>query len=299
MDYGRLLAVDGLSFQVKRGQIYALLGPNGAGKTTTVEILEGHRRRTSGHVRVLGRDPWRAGRHFRERVGVVLQSGGVDAELTVAELVGLYASFYARPRDPADTIEQVGLTDKRRSRARTLSGGQLRRLDLALALVGDPELIFLDEPTTGFDPDARRSAWDMIDSLRNLGKTILLTSHYLDEVQHLADRVAVLSHGRIIAESAPSALGGRDIAETLISFRLPERTRYEDLPAGPWRELDHLGDEVAVRTAQPTHALLRLTHWAIERGADLPALTVARPSLEDAYLRITHDDPSDGGDHVQ
>jgi ABC-2 type transport system ATP-binding protein len=264
-----------------------------------VEILEGHRRRSSGHVRVLGCDPWRAGRRFREQVGVVLQSGGVEGELTVAELVGLYASFYARPRDPADTIEQVGLTDKRRARARTLSGGQLRRLDLALALVGDPELIFLDEPTTGFDPDARRSAWDMISNLRNLGKTILLTSHYLDEVQHLADRVAVLSHGRIIAESAPGALGGRDTAEAVISFRLPQRTRFAELPAGPWRELQHHGDDVALRTDQPTQALLTLTSWALDRGEELPALTVARPSLEDAYLRITHDDPTYGGDHVQ
>lgn len=255
MAYGDLLAVDGLSFQVERGEIYALLGPNGAGKTTTVEILEGHRRRTSGDVRVLGSDPWRAGRRFRERVGIVLQSGGVDAELTVTELVELYASFYARPRDPADTIAQVGLTEKKRARARTLSGGQLRRLDLALALVGDPELIFLDEPTTGFDPDARRSAWDMIGNLRELGKTILLTSHYLDEVQHLADRVAVVSQGRIIAEATPSSLGGRDIAEARISFQLPQRAGFAELPAGPWRELRRDGDHVALRTDHPTQAL--------------------------------------------
>ena len=193
--YGQFRAVENVSFQVRHGEIYALLGPNGAGKTTTVEILEGHRKRTSGSVRVLGFDPGTGGRRFRGRLGIVLQSGSVDAELTIRELVALYASFYARPRDVAETIEQVGLTSKRRARVRTLSGGQLRRLDLALALVADPELLFLDEPTTGFDPSARRDAWQMIAGLRRSGTTILLTSHYLDEVQQLADRIGVMSHG--------------------------------------------------------------------------------------------------------
>jgi ABC-2 type transport system ATP-binding protein len=195
-------------------------------------------------------------------------------------------------------VDKVGLTDKRRARVRTLSGGQLRRLDLALALVGDPELIFLDEPTTGFDPDARRSDWEMIANLRDLGKTVLLTSHYLDEVQQLADRVAVLSHGRLIAESAPDALGGRDTAETMISFRLPHQTRLAELPIGPWRELHHGGDEVSLGTDQPTQALLVLTYWARARGEDLDALTVTRPSLEDAYLQITHADSPAEDIHV-
>ncbi len=287
--YGDRYAVDGLSFRVRRGEIYALLGPNGAGKTTTVEILEGHRRRSAGRVRVLGQDPERGGRRFRERVGVVLQSGGMDADLTVDEMVRLYASFYAHPRDPIATIERVGLADKRRARANTLSGGQFRRLDLALALVGDPELLFLDEPTTGFDPTARRSAWDMIDGLRDLGKTVLLTSHYLDEVQRLADRVGVLSHGRLVAESSPSALGGRDTAESVISFRLPAEARAGDLPPGPWQDCERRGDHVAIRTGQPTEALLALTSWAVGRGENLRALTVSRPSLEDVYLRITDD----------
>jgi ABC-type multidrug transport system ATPase subunit len=286
-DYGRLRAVDGVSFQVGRGEIYALLGPNGAGKTTTVEILEGHRKRTSGSVRVLGFDPGTGGRRFRERIGIVLQSSGNDAELTVREMVALYASFYARPRDAAVTIEQVGLGGKRRARIRTLSGGQLRRLDLALALVGDPELLFLDEPTTGFDPNARRDAWDVIAGLRHSGTTMLLTSHYLDEVQHLADRVGVMSHGQLVAESTPDALGGRDIARTTISFRLPADLLSADLPAGPWELPENHDGEIIMHTEQPTRVLLTLTRWAVGRGIELEGLTVVRPSLEDAYLRIT------------
>ncbi len=286
-DYGRLRAVDGVSFEVRRGEIYALLGPNGAGKTTTVEILEGHRRRTSGSVQVLGSDPGTGGRRFRERIGIVLQSGGTDAELTVREMVTLYASFYARPRDVAGTIEQVGLASKRRARARTLSGGQLRRLDLALALVGDPELLFLDEPTTGFDPNARRDAWDMIAGLRQSGTTILLTSHYLDEVQRLADRVGVMSHGHLVEESTPGALGGRDLAGTVISFRLPTAVPAAEVPAGPWDLPQQPEGGITMHTDDPTHVLLALTQWAIHRGVDLEGLTVVRPSLEDAYLRIT------------
>jgi ABC-2 type transport system ATP-binding protein len=286
-DYGRLRAVDGVSFEVRRGEIYALLGPNGAGKTTTVEILEGHRRRTSGSVQVLGSDPGAGGRHFRERIGIVLQSGGIDAELTVREMVTLYASFYARPRDVAGTIEQVGLASKRRARVRTLSGGQLRRLDLALALVGNPELLFLDEPTTGFDPNARRDAWEMIAGLRQSGTTILLTSHYLDEVQRLADRVGVMSHGHLVEESTPGALGGRDLAGTVISFRLPAAVPAAEVPAGPWDLPEHPGGGITMHTDDPTHVLLTLTQWAVHRGVELDGLTVVRPSLEDAYLRIT------------
>jgi len=285
--YGKVRAVDGVSFQVRRGEIYALLGPNGAGKTSTVEILEGHRRRSGGSVRVLGFDPGAGDRHFRERVGIVLQSGGIDAELTVSEMVSLYAGFYARPRDVRETIEQVGLTGKRRARARTLSGGQLRRLDLALALIGDPEVLFLDEPTTGFDPNARRDAWEMIAGLRRSGTTVLLTSHYLDEVQQLADRVAVMSHGHLIEESTPDALGGRDISGTVISFRLPRQLRARDLPAGPWDQPEDRPGEFTMHTDEPTRVLLELTKWAAGHGVELPGLTVVRPSLEDVYLRIT------------
>ena len=286
-EYGKVRAVDGVSFQVRRGEIYALLGPNGAGKTSTVEILEGHRRRSGGSVWVLGFDPGAGDRRFRERVGIVLQSGGIDAELTVWEMVSLYAGLYARPRDVAQTIEQAGLTAKRRAKARTLSGGQVRRLDLALALIGDPEVLFLDEPTTGFDPSARRDAWDMIAGLRRSGTTVLLTSHYLDEVQRLADRVGVMSHGHLLEESTPDALGGRDVSGTVISFRLPEQLRASEIPAGPWDQREDLAGEFTMHTDEPTRVLLALTQWAVGHGVELPGLTVVRPSLEDVYLRIT------------
>ncbi|WIX98337.1 ABC transporter ATP-binding protein [Amycolatopsis mongoliensis] len=295
MDYGHQRAVDDLSFHVRRGEIYALLGPNGAGKTTTVEILEGHRRRTAGSVRVLGVDPAHGGRRWRGRVGIVLQSGGLDGELTVGELVKFYSDLYAHPKDVGDTIDRVGLADKRKARARTLSGGQLRRLDLALALIGDPELVFLDEPTTGFDPTARRSAWEMIDELRGEGTTVLLTSHYLDEVQRLADRVGVVSSGRLIAESTPSALGRRDIADTVISFQPWDAAR---LPDGPWHPPERHDDRLLLRTDRPTEALLTLTSWAVGQHRDLSGLTVTQPSLEDAYLQLTDDatTPSGGSD---
>lgn len=297
-DYGRLRAVDGVSFQVMRGEIYALLGPNGAGKTTTVEILEGHRKRSSGSVRVLGFDPGTGGRRFRERIGIVLQSGGIDAELTVREIVSLYASFYARPRDVTQTIDQAGLSGKRRARVRTLSGGQRRRLDLALALVGDPGLLFLDEPTTGFDPNARRDAWEMIAGLRRAGTTVLLTSHYLDEVQRLADRVGVLSHGHLVEEATPGTLGGRDVTGTVISFRLPAALAGTALPPGPWDEPEFREGVIVMRTDQPTRVLAALTQWAVGHGAELEELSVVRPSLEDAYLQITSPDGT-GGHHVR
>ncbi len=290
MDYGRLCAVDGVSFRVERGEIYALLGPNGAGKTSTVEILEGHRKRTGGSVRVLGMDPGARGSHLRERIGIVLQSGGIDAELTVREIVSLYASFYARPRDPMQTIEQVGLAGKRRARVGTRSGGQLRRVDLALALVGDPDVLFLDEPTTGFDPSARRDAWNMVAGLRHSGMAVLLTSHYLDEVQHLADRVGIMSHGHLVEEATPDALGGRDVAGTVISFRLPAGLPVTGLPDGPWDMPRGPLGEISMHTDEPTAVLYHLTQWAHAHHAELVSLTVARPSLEDIYLRITGHD---------
>src|ERR671915_447888 len=223
--YGTTEAVAGISFEVVEGECFALLGPNGAGKTTTLEILEGYRDRSSGSVEVLGVDPAQGGRDLRERIGIVLQSAGIDRELTVGEVVALFGGYYPRPRDPGEVIELVGLGEKRDARCRTLSGGQQRRLDLALGIVGDPDLIFLDEPTTGFDPSARRRSWELIDSLRALGKTILLTTHYMDEAQNLADRVAILAAGRIVAEGSPASLGGRDVAEAEISFRLPAGSR--------------------------------------------------------------------------
>jgi ABC-2 type transport system ATP-binding protein len=288
--YGRVRAVDELSFEVAEGEIFALLGPNGAGKTTTIEILEGHRKRSAGRVSVLGVDPERGGRRYRERVGIMLQSGGIDADLSVAETVRLYASFYRQPRSVPETIALVGLTDDARRRVRTLSGGMQRRLDLCLALIGDPEVIFLDEPTTGFDPTARRAAWDMVAGLGSLGKTVLLTSHYMDEVEHLADRVAIIRRGRLIEVSTPRKLGGRDAAAVLISFRAPYAGWVEELPVGPWHLLPGEADTVTVETAEPTHALAVLTSWAVERGTELAGLAVTRPSLEDTYLRMTRDD---------
>ena len=291
--YGDVRAVNGLSFDVRHGEIFALLGPNGAGKTTTLEILEGHLAATSGRVRVLGTDPLVGGRRHRDRVGIVLQSGGMDAELTVSESLRLYAGFYTRPRGVGETAELVGLADKLRARVRTLSGGQQRRLDLALALVGDPEVLFLDEPTTGFDPDARRQAWDMVASLRTLGKTVLLTSHYMDEVQFLADRVGVISRGRLVAESTPGRLGGRDVAEAVITVEAPYAGWEEELPPGPWQVSRRRGQELVLRTMRPTQAVLTLSRWAVERGEELVGLTVTRPSLEDAYLHITGEAAAD------
>ncbi|HYN19061.1 MAG TPA: ABC transporter ATP-binding protein, partial [Actinomycetes bacterium] len=249
--YGAVAAVDGVSFEVVEGECFALLGPNGAGKTTTLEILEGYRSRTGGSVEVLGVDPEHGGRDLRERIGIVLQSAGIDRELTVAEVVGLFGGYYPHPRDPGEVIELVGLGEKRNARCRTLSGGQQRRLDLALGIVGDPDLVFLDEPTTGFDPSARRRSWELIDSLRALGKTILLTTHYMDEAQNLADRVAILAAGRIVAEGSPASLGGRDVAEAVISFRLPAGAGLDDLPPlGPARP--RLADgRVVLRTEAP------------------------------------------------
>ncbi|HEY8302237.1 MAG TPA: ABC transporter ATP-binding protein [Jatrophihabitans sp.] len=285
-DYGDLRAVDQLSFEVAVGEIFALLGPNGAGKTTTIEILEGFRERTGGAVDVLGFDPGHGGRHYREQIGIMLQSGGMDAELTVGETMRLYASLYHRPRDVDETIEVIDLVGKRSARVRTLSGGMRRRLELGLALIGDPSVVFLDEPTTGLDPSARRDAWETIGRLPKLDKTVLLTSHYMDEVEFLADRVAVLRQGSIVAEGSPSRLGGRDVATAVIRAQIPYPAWVDELPDGPWSVTEDRGD-IALRTDHPTQALEILTSWAVDRGEDLVGLTVTRPSLEEAYLQIT------------
>jgi ABC-2 type transport system ATP-binding protein len=285
--YGTLEAVRGVDFEVAEGECFALLGPNGAGKTTTVEILEGYRDRDAGQVEVLGVDPRRGGRAFRERIGIVLQSSGHFRELSVREVLELFGGCYPRPRATGEVIELVGLGGKAGARVKTLSGGQQRRLDLALGLVGDPDLLFLDEPTTGFDPSARRRSWELIESLRALGKTILLTTHYMDEAQNLADRVAILAAGRVVAAGTPDSLGGRDEGEAMIAFRLPAGTPVAALPAGlPGRPEPH-EDRVVLRTTEPTRALNLLTGWALDRGVELDALTVARPSLEDVYLQLT------------
>ncbi|HZN19813.1 MAG TPA: ABC transporter ATP-binding protein [Micromonosporaceae bacterium] len=283
--HGALRAVDDLSFTVAEGEVLALLGPNGAGKTTTVEILEGYRERTSGEVSVLGFDPATGGRAYRERIGVVLQSAGFDEQLTVRELVRLHASLYPRAYHPDDVIDLVGLSDKRTVRIATLSGGQRRRLDLALGLVGVPELLFLDEPTTGFDPGARHRAWDLVDQLRELGTTILLTTHYIEEAERLADRVAVMRAGRLVALGRPGELGAGRGAVSTLRFRLPAGASAATLPAlsAPLRVTD---GSVEVRTAAPPRDTYTLTGWALERGLDLPALTVTRPTLEEVYLRL-------------
>jgi ABC-2 type transport system ATP-binding protein len=269
--YGDVEAVRGLDFEVARGEVFGLLGPNGAGKTTTVEILEGYRERTSGIVSVLGHDPGRRGRDLRRRVGIVLQSGGLYPNIQVREAVAHWAALYPRPRDVGETIELVGLAGKEGERVRRLSGGQQRRLDLALALVGDPELIFLDEPTTGFDPQARRAAWQTVRALRDLGKTVLLTTHYLDEAQVLCDRVAILRDGRISAIGAPADLGVSAGARVRIAWR------------------DAAGELHERETDDPTALLHQLTSAALARGERLDDLTVTRPSLEDVYLELTAD----------
>jgi ABC-2 type transport system ATP-binding protein len=271
--YGPVEAIRGVSFEVRRGEVFGLLGPNGAGKTSTVEILEGYRDRSGGDVSVLGFDPGKADLEMKRRVGIVLQSVGFYPRATVRESLEQMAGFYPHPRDVLETVELVGLMDKLDTRAKQLSGGQQRRLDLALALVGDPELIFLDEPTTGFDPAARRAAWEVIRSLRQLGKTLLLTTHYLDEAQELADRVAIVKDGVIVAEGPPSELSAGRTTAYRVSW-------IED------------GRRVEVETDDPTELLHRLTSEALDRGEKLEGLSVARPSLEDVYLDLTAEEES-------
>jgi len=286
--YGEHEVVRGIDVEVHHGEIFAFLGPNGAGKTTTVEILEGYRSRSGGEVRVLGADPADADGGWRARIGLVLQSCTMPAELTVRELVELYAGYYPHPREAKETIELVGLTDKRDARTSQLSGGQLRRLDVALALIGDPELVFLDEPTTGFDPGARHHAWEVIANLRGLGKTIFLTTHYMDEAQTLADHVAVIVAGEIVAEGTPATLGGRDRELSDISFTLPAGAAVASLP-GELASLARLREDgrVHMSIGDPAGALHALSGWALERGEGLGDLTVGRPTLEDIYLRLT------------
>jgi ABC-2 type transport system ATP-binding protein len=282
MAYGDNEVVHGVDLTVHRGEVFAVLGPNGAGKTTTLEILEGFRRRTDGDATVLGQDPWNAGADWRERIGVVLQSSNPEAELTVSETLGLYGGFYRSPVPTARLLELCGLTEQAGVRNKRLSGGQQRRLDVALALAGNPELLFLDEPTTGFDPAARRTAWEMIAGLKSLGTTIVLTTHYLEEAEFLADRIAVIHRGRIVAEGTPATLGGRDQLPTDITFRLPAGTLAPPAATtsgedGTW----HL------RTTDPTQTLYELTKWALDRGHSLVELNVRRPALEDMYLDLT------------
>ena len=276
-----------MSFEVARGEVFCLLGPNGAGKTSIVEILEGYRKRTHGEARVLGMDPAHGQRELRDRVGIVLQQCGVQNDLTVTELIEMYSRYHERRRPVGELIELVELGDKRDTRARKLSGGQLRRLDLALALVGDPDLIFLDEPTTGFDPGARRQAWSTIRSLCDLGKTVFLTTHYMDEAQHLANRVAVMNAGEVIAIGRPEELGGRDLRPAEIRFTLPSNWSLGDLPDVPCEQRSLEGDRVMVLTKEPVVAAQRVTTWALDNDVDLGHFSVSQPTLEDIYLELT------------
>ncbi len=286
--YGAVAAVRGVSFTVRHGEIFALLGPNGAGKTTILEILEGFRTRDAGQVNVLGIDPGdrASGRALRERIGLVLQDIAVEPYLTVRETVARNAGYYPAPRDAGEVIALVGLEGQARQKVRTLSGGQKRRLDLALGLIGRPELLFLDEPTTGFDPAARREAWDVVRGLRAQGITVMLTTHYMDEAQALADRLAVISAGQVVAEGTPAAIGGRDQARARIRFALPAGCHPADLPLDAAMGGDGLA---TIETAEPTGALHVLTGWALHRGVVLAGLTVDQPSLEDVYLRLTEE----------
>ena len=288
--YGELEAVRGIDLEVAGREIFAFLGPNGAGKTTTVEVLEGYRKRTDGEVQVLGVDPADSDHEWRQRIGIVLQESRMHPELTVRESIELFAGYYHAPRGVDETVELVGLAAKADARVARLSGGQQRRLDVGLALIGDPELLFLDEPTTGFDPSARRRAWEVIASLRELGKTIFLTTHYMEEAQELADRVAIISGGRIVAEGPPEELTHRDKRRTTIRFRLPAGVGAGELPGGLVPESDGApagAGEIRLQADDPVRALNELTAWALERSIPLDGLEVRQPNLEDVYLELT------------
>jgi ABC-2 type transport system ATP-binding protein len=281
--YGTIEAVRGVSFSVEEGEVFGLLGPNGAGKTTTIEILEGYRHRDAGAVTVLGVDPEVGGRKLRERVGLVLQEAALPAMLSVRELVELYRGYYPSPRPAAEIIELVGLTEKTNERVRKLSGGQQRRLDVALGLVGNPDLVFLDEPTTGFDPSARRAAWEVVRNMRTLGKTIVLTTHYMDEAQYLADRICVIAAGKVVAEGTPETLRAGTEQRTRIRFEMPAGLDAAALPLPVTVE----SGMALIETPTPTRSLRDLTTWAVAQGLELPNLEVMRPSLEDVYLELT------------
>jgi ABC-2 type transport system ATP-binding protein len=286
--YGDTEAVRGIDLEINRGEIFAFLGPNGAGKTTTVEILEGFRNATGGSVEVLGEDPAHAPGSWRERIGVVLQESEAEPGLSVHDCLELYAGYYRRPRGVGETLELAGLAEQAGQRAKALSGGQRRRLDVALALVGDPELVFLDEPTTGFDPSARRAAWQVISGLRDLGKTVFLTTHYMEEAERLADRIAVISDGRIVAEGDPRTLGDRHLSGAEITFSLPGEVGVGVLPeALAPRAQENGGGRLIVRSTSVTADLHALAGWALERGVELDDLEVRRPTLEDVYLELT------------
>jgi ABC-2 type transport system ATP-binding protein len=290
--YAGTQVVRGIDLAIRQGEVFALLGPNGAGKTTTIEILEGYRARDEGEVSVLGVDPGRERRALKSRIGIVLQATGVDRYLTVRETIAMYASFYTRPRPVDEVIQMVGLEEKRTSRVLKLSGGQQRRLDVAVALVGNPELLFLDEPTTGFDPSARHEAWEVIKNLATLGMTVILTTHFMDEAQLLADRVAVIVAGQIVAEGPPATLGDRNLSKARIRYRPPAGAAPPDglyVSPGPDGYTEIVADDVV-------KALNQLTGWAIDHGASLDELEVTRPSLEEIYLSLTGGTPDDGGD---
>jgi ABC-2 type transport system ATP-binding protein len=291
MSYGSYEAVRGIDLEVDHGEILAFLGPNGAGKTTTTEILEGFRKRTSGDVRVLGTDPQHAGPGWRARIGVVLQVNAPERLLSVRECLTMYAGYYPAPLPVDRAMELTGLAGKADSRCDQLSGGQQRRLDVALALIGDPELIFLDEPTTGFDPSARRQTWDVVSGLRDLGKTVFLTTHFMDEAEALADRIMILAAGRIVASGTPQTIGGRDVDATVITFTVPSGVAPPELPGQTTAAAER--GRVRISVPEPAPALHALTGWALEQGLPLHDLAVQRPSLEDIYLQLTAD--SHGG----